>query len=150
MKDSTGNRRFWVVPVTEIDYKRLENYGKEWVKQLWLQVYDEVKNNLQCFRLTEQERAELEKNNLKFTEFLPFEEELLQKFDFNSIIRDRWTAQELIEHLGFNTIPQILGKSLRKIQNNYPELVDIKRTNTSTFYTLPIKKEVNKNIPKQK
>ena len=150
LKDATGNRRFWVVPVTEIDYKRLENYGKDWVKQLWLQVYEEIKNNLQCFRLTEQERAELEKNNLKFTEFLPFEEELLQKFDFKSIIRDRWTAQELIEHLGFNTIPQILGKSLRKIQNNYPELVDIKRTNTSIIYTLPIKKEVDKNTPKQK
>lgn len=115
-----------------------------------MQIYSEVKNNIQCFRLTRQEIAELEKNNLQFTEFLPFEEELLQKFDFNSMVRYKWTAQELISHFGFNTVPQILGKAMHKIETNFPEFVKIKRNNTSTIYTIPIKKEDSKNTFKLK
>lgn len=140
LKDESGNRRFWIIPVDKIDYERLKNYGKEFVMQLWLQVYDEVKDDFQKFRLTRVEREKLDKNNLVFTEFLPCEEELLQLFDFKSKEKQIWTSQELIKKFEFNISPQMLGKTINKIKNNYPNLVETTRKNTGNIYYLPIKK----------
>jgi len=145
LKDESGNRRFWIIPVEKIDYERLKNYGKEFIMQLWLQVYDEVKDNFQKFRLTREEREKLDKNNLAFTEFLPCEEEILQLFDFKSKERQIWTNQDLIKEFEFNISPQMLGKTINKIKNSYPDLVEIKRKNTGNIYYLPIKKK-NKKV----
>lgn len=135
-----GNRRFWIIPVEKIDYEKLKNHGKEFVMQLWLQVYDEVKGDFQKFRLSREEREKLNKNNLKFTEFLPCEEELLQAFDFKTDKRYEWTNKELIEKFNFQTTDTILGKTLNKIKNNYPELVEIKRKSKGNYYYIPLKK----------
>lgn len=140
LKDESGNRRFWVIPVEKIDYKRLETYGRDWILQLWLQIYYETKDNLQKFRLSKEEREKLNKSNLRFSEFLPGEEELLQKFNFDSIEKYRWTNQELIAKFNLNITPQILGKTLNKLKNIYPELIEIKRTSKGNVYCLPIKK----------
>lgn len=129
-----------MIPVDKIDYEKLERYGKDFVLQLWLQVYSEVKDNFQKFRLSKEEKELLNKNNLNFTEFLPCEEELLQAFDFNSNEKYIWTNKELIDKFNFNVTPQLLGKTLNKIKNNYPKLVEIKRKNTGNIYYLPIKK----------
>lgn len=145
LKDESGNRRFWIIPVEKIDYEKLKNYGNEFVMQLWLQVYDEIKENFQKFRLSREEREELDKNNLTFTEFLPCEEELLQLFDFKSKERQIWTNQNLIKEFEFNISPQMLGKTINKIKNSYPDLVEIKRKNTGNIYYLPIKKK-NKKV----
>lgn len=140
LKDESGNRRFWVIPVEKIDYQRLETYGRDWILQLWLQIYNETKDNLQKFRLSKDEREKLNKSNLRFSEFLPGEEELLQKFNFDSIEKYRWTNQELIAKFNLNISPQILGKTLNKLKNTYPELIEIKRTSKGNVYILPIKK----------
>lgn len=140
LKDESGNRRFWVIPVEKIDYKRLETYGRDWILQLWLQIYYETKDNLQKFRLSKEEREKLNKSNLRFSEFLPGEEELLQKFNFDSIEKYRWTNQELIAKFNLNITPQILGKTLNKLKNIYPELIEIKRNSKGNVYCLPIKK----------
>ena len=140
LKDSTGNRRFWVIPVETIDYKRLVKYGKGWIEQLWLQIYNETKDDMQKFRLTKEERATLEKHNLKFTEFLPCEEQLLQAFDFNAKERYEWTSKELIEKFNFKITDAILGKTLNKIKSNHPELLEIKRKSKGNYYYLPLKK----------
>lgn len=141
LKDETGNRRFWIIPVENIECERLKNHGKEFILQLWLQVYEEVKDDFQTFRLTKEEREMLNKNNLIYTEFLPCEEEILQLFDFKTRNRYVWTNKELIEKFQFNITPQLLGKTLNKIKDNYPELVEIKRKNTGYVYFIPIKKE---------
>ena len=74
LKDPTGNRRFWVIPITKIENQKLRDYGKYWIIQLWLQVYAEVKNDPDFFRIINQkEKEELIKNNLRFTSFLPCE-----------------------------------------------------------------------------
>lgn len=129
-----------MIPVEKIDYEKLERYGKDFVLQLWFQIYSEVKDDFQKFRLNKQEKEMLNKNNLKFTEFLPCEEELLQAFDFKSKEKYIWTNKELIDEFKFNITPQLLGKTLNKIKNNYPELIEIKRKNTGNVYYLPIKK----------
>ncbi len=59
--------------------------------------------------------------------------------------KEIWTNKELIEEFGFNITPQMLGKTLNKIKENYPELVEIKRKNTGNVYYLPIKHK-NKKV----
>lgn len=145
LKDSTGNRRFWVIPIKNIDIQKLESNGREWILQLWLQIYEDVTSynkrsgNFNIFRLTPEEREKLEKENLNYTEFLPYEEELLQTFNKDSI-KYEWTNRELIDAFFENATPVMLGRALNKIKNNFPELVEIKRTNIGNKYLLPIKK----------
>lgn len=138
LKDATGNRRFYVLHVEKIDYKKLENLGHNWILQLWLQAYDEVKKDLNCFRLTEEEQKLVMENNLKYTEFLPYEEELMSMIDFNSKDKTIWTNKDLLKLLP-NTTAQAIGRVLNKIENNYPNVLKIKRTSKCVTYLLKIK-----------
>ena len=75
LRDTTGNRRFWVVPVTKIDLKRLEQLD---VLQLWRQIYAVVNplsmdDKAECFRLENETKAFLEKSNKDFEALLPGE-----------------------------------------------------------------------------
>lgn len=54
--DPTGNRRFWSIPVENIDLNALTKLN---VLQLWAQVDELTKHNRQGFRLTRQEQTEL-------------------------------------------------------------------------------------------
>jgi len=147
LKDSTGNRRFYVMHVEKIDHKKLESLGYNWILQLWLQAYDEVKKNLNCFRLTEEEQKVVMENNLKYTEFLPYEEELMNMIDFNSKDKTIWTNKDLLKLLP-NATAQSIGRVLNKIENNYPNVVKIGRTSRGVTYLMKIKDEYlkkNKN-----
>ena len=73
-------------------------------------------------------------------EYLPGEEEILQKINFQTTVKWRWTSQELIQSLNLKITPQIFGKAINKIKDNYPDLIEIKRTNRGNAYYLPIKK----------
>lgn len=140
LKDSTGNRRFYVIHVEKIDHKRLESLGYNWILQLWLQAYDEVKKNLNCFRLTEEEQKAVIENNLKYTEFLPYEEEIINMIDFNSKDKTIWSNKELLKLLPTSTA-QAIGRVLNKIENNYPNVVKIGRTSKGVTYLMKIKDE---------
>lgn len=147
LKDSTGNRRFYVIHVEKINLKRLESLGYNWILQLWLQAYDEVKKNLNCFRLTEEEQKLVMENNLKYTEFLPYEEEIMSMIDFNAKEKNIWTNRELLKLLP-NATAQAVGKVLNKIENNYPNVVKIGRTSRGVTYLMKIKDDYlkkNKN-----
>lgn len=135
------NRRFWVISVEKIDHKKLESLGTNWIMQLWLQAYEDVKKDINCFRLTDEEKKLLRENNLKFTEFLPYEEELMNMIDFDAIDKKIWTNKELINKFFPNATSAMLGKVLNKIQNNYPEAVKIKRTSKGMSYTMKLKNE---------
>ena len=58
--DPSGSRRFWTIPVTEIDLDRLAVFD---ALQLWKQIEIEVAADRQCFRLTGAEREALAKRN---------------------------------------------------------------------------------------
>lgn len=132
------NRRFWTIHVEKINYKKLESLGNTWILQLWLQVYDIVKKDINCFRLTDEEKSLLRESNLRFTEFLPFEEELMNMIDFNSNDKKIWRNKELLELLP-NATAQAIGKVLNKIENNYPDAIKIGRTSKGVIYLMKIK-----------
>ena len=59
--DTTGNRRFWTVPVENIDLDGLKRID---ALQVWLQVWEQyAKHNLQGFRLTKEEQEMLALKN---------------------------------------------------------------------------------------
>ena len=90
--DETGNRRFATISIKEgisLDYAtQIVTFDS---LQFWAQIYSIVQEELKkgatiggCFRLTEQERADLEKRNSEFVKPLKGEEEVLDiltKFD---------------------------------------------------------------------
>lgn len=144
LKDSTGNRRFWVIHTENIQIEKLQRLGNKWIIQLWVQLYEVVKENLQCFRLNSDEREQLRINNLRFTEMLQYEEELMNLIDFNSKDKEVYTNKELAEILYkkcniMNVNSIVLGKTLNKIYDNYPEFLVIKRTNRGVRYHMKIK-----------
>ena len=58
--DVTGNRRFWTVPVTDIDLPALDKLD---IIQVWKQVEAETRDNPQGFRLTKEEVTALKARN---------------------------------------------------------------------------------------
>lgn len=136
-----GNRRFFTIKIKNIDNDRLEKLGNKWIEQLWLQAYYETKDNFQKFRLSPEEKEALNKRNHQFTELSPCEEELTLNMEFSGNIKEIWTSVEINENLlnGKYSSP-IIGKTISKLKNKFPDFIDIKNTNKGKLYTLPIKK----------
>ena len=77
--DRTGNRRFWTVPVENIDLDGLKEIN---ALQVWLQVWEQyAKHNLQGFRLTKDEQNLLSERNSKHERSLKSEDEILDILD---------------------------------------------------------------------
>ena len=73
--DRTGNRRFWTVPVENIDLDGLKEIN---ALQVWLQVWEQyAKHNLQGFRLTKGEQELLSERNSQHERSLKSEDEIL-------------------------------------------------------------------------
>lgn len=71
--DTTGSRRFWVVEISNVDFNQLETID---MLQIWKQAQEETKKNLQAFRLTDEEREQLQARNTKHERALPAQEEI--------------------------------------------------------------------------
>jgi predicted P-loop ATPase len=132
--DETGNRRFWTVPVVEIDLDALKNFD---AFQLYMQVYEQnAKNNIQGFRLTKDEQKELAKRNGKFEKTINAEMEirdiLLEAKDHD--LKQEMTASKFKDSylLLRNYDVSLIGKALKKIG------VEWRDTNKGTLYMLPI------------
>lgn len=141
LNESTGNRRFWTISVKNIDNKRLEKLGDDWIKQLWLQAYNEVKNDFQSFRLTSEEREELIRRNYNHTELTTCEEELALLMNFSGNLKEKWTSTEINEELLDKKYDAVrIGKAISKLKLKYPNYIEVKTVNGVKKYILPIKK----------
>ena len=77
--DRTGNRRFWTVPVENIDLDELKEIN---ALQVWLQVWEQyAKHNLQGFRLTKDEQNLLSERNSQHERSLKSEDEIRDILD---------------------------------------------------------------------
>lgn len=120
LRDETGSRRFWTVPVTVIDKKTLFSLPREWVNQLWFQAYRMYQENPNGFRLTDAEMKQLQEDNRAFEIPLPCEMEIKELLDF-TLPMDQWEwwrAGELARYINARDAVKV-GKALRKIVKSF-------------------------------
>lgn len=138
--DVTGNRRFWTIQLrTKVDTDRLFRLTDEWRVQLWAQVYVLYRSNQQGFRLTSEERAELERRNQQHLKTLDYELELKELFDWGIPEADwlEYSAAQLAERMRGCPSSRKLGRVLTKISRE-DNRVKSRVLMGKTLYKLPI------------
>lgn len=119
LKDETGTRRFWTVPVERIDKRALFSLRPEWVKQLWLQTYRMYQLDPSGFRLTDKEMERLQRNNQEFNAPLRYEAEIRELLDL-TLPPERWEWWRAVELIGEDRFPKNadsaqIGKALARV-----------------------------------
>ncbi|MCL2411494.1 MAG: hypothetical protein FWC97_07615, partial [Treponema sp.] len=132
--DETGNRRYWTVPINErMDLDALADFD---ALQLYLQVDQQAKNNIQGFRLTYDELEQLGERNSRHEKPVKAEPEIrdilagMEETDG----RQEITAVEFgAKYPALNKFDAIqIGRALKKIG------VESKKTKRNTLYLIPI------------
>ncbi|MCI9450021.1 MAG: hypothetical protein HFE30_07200 [Clostridiales bacterium] len=127
LRDETGSRRFWTVPITNIDKQSLFALSREWVSQLWGQVYQKYCENPKSFRLTDEEMKQLQTDNFSFTIPLPYEEEIRKILDYSIPPNkwDWWSAADLADRIGGGATARSIGKAFKKVCDELPQCAPI-------------------------
>lgn len=122
LNDDTGSRRYWVVQPTKIDVDALRNLDDDWIKQLWLQIYHTLYLvNPQGFRLTEEERERLQKENEQYSKPIPGEIEILEKLHWEAPV-EQWEWKKTcdildsmnLRHLNASQVGRVLTKLMTR------------------------------------
>jgi putative DNA primase/helicase len=104
--DTTGNRRFWVIPVTGIDV----NHGVD-MQQLWAEVKETMyREGQQNWFLSPDERAQLQESNELYRTQSSVEDLILEHVNFDSV----------------DTKPVQMTKLLRDLGVSNPRMADFK------------------------
>lgn len=150
LKDDTGSRRFWTVPLEYVDKKALFSLDRNFVDQLWFQVYQMYLQDKNGFRLTETEMNTLQADNHEFDMPLPFELEIKELLNYSLPVNEWewWKAGEFAQLLQGAPDYRRIGRALKKIANNpplpnppnppYPPQTN-KMVHGNTLYLLPMK-----------
>lgn len=140
LNDDTGFRRWWVIPVNQkID---MGNFTlPDNLHQFWAQCYAAVCENPQCFRLTGEERQQLEERNKEVMEMLPAEDELRLRFDLDAPIEKwNWVQPSVLKNLPDYDVSYYsakeIGAAIRAIMKDVPE-IQHKHSNRGTIYLIP-------------
>lgn len=119
LRDETGNRRYWTVPINNIDLKSVFKHSKEWYTQFWRQIHEDYKNNPKGYLLTAEEQNQLNENNEEFEADVYGEDEFLTVFDITAdeSLWNYCTTSEIVNILndknkGLNISSSQFGKSL--------------------------------------
>lgn len=117
LRDETGSRRFWTIPIETIDKQALFSISSEWVLQLWLQVYQLYLTDKNGFRLTDEEMQQLQIDNKDFDIPLPFEEEVRSMLNYDLPIEkwEWWRAVDLARQTPGNPTARQVGRVLSKV-----------------------------------
>ena len=145
LNDPTGSRRFWTVPVSDIDLDALDRIE---MPQLWEQIDEEVHGNRQCFRLTKEEQKMLAERNGDYELPLKGEQEVRDilediysedKDKNHRIVEREMTVSEFKEdHPSLNRFSATeIGKVLKHLG------YEGRHGNHGTLYTLPVKETVS-------
>lgn len=139
MNDETGSRRYWVVKPKQIDVERLKALSQEWLMQLWVQVYEQFYlKNPQGFRLTAEEREQLQRDNAQYSKPLPGEIELNDSLEWNCPV-SKWSwyrTTTIKQALNLPVTAAQLGKVLTKLANN-DSRIQMKAPKNQKQYLLP-------------
>lgn len=144
LRDETGSRRFWVVPVTQISVQQLLSISTEAVSQVWYQAYREWRENEDGYRLSGSERAGLEHDNAQFEASVQWQEELEDLMDWSIPDEDRqevsaaWLARNVLRN---GASARAVGKALGAIAKVHGNVVYVRKSSSRTWL-LPIKKSL--------
>lgn len=81
LRDETGNRRYWTIPVDKINLDKVFQYDSEWYTQFWRQIHDEYKKNPKGYLLTREEQDRVNGSNAEFEVEVYGENEFMDMFD---------------------------------------------------------------------
>ena len=94
--DETGNRRWWTIAVTKIDY--LHNID---MQQVWAE-YKNLLDNGESYLLDQQQNILLNNENELFQEIDPMEDMILKRFNWdNNTSTNPMTSSEVLQAIGF-------------------------------------------------
>ena len=130
LTDTSGNRRFWVVPVTAINY----NHGMD-MQQVWAEVKATLYNpNDRTWFLTSEERARLQESNEYYRTQSSVEDLILQHVDFNSITTEPVQMTQLLRDLGISNPRMADFKDAARILHD--KGIEPRRSNGKKIYDL--------------
>jgi putative DNA primase/helicase len=130
LTDTSGNRRFWVVPVTHINY----NHGMD-MQQVWAEVKETLYNpNDRSWFLTSEERARLQDSNEYYRTQSSVEDLILQHVDFDSITTKPVQMTQLLRDLGVSNPRMADFKDASRILHD--KGIEPRRSNGKKIYDL--------------
>lgn len=134
--DDTGNRRWWTIEVDEIDF----NHGLD-MQQVWAEVYSLWNAKDENTWLSSDELNVLNETNCEHEQIDPFEEKLLDMFDWcldwqnGSLLR--FTTTQVLEKIGYTKPTRAdatrMGKIIIKLTGRKP-----KKSNGALLHSLPL------------
>ena len=138
LKDDTGNRRYWVIHVDNIDKKQLFGMSKEDVFNLWGYVYSLYLEDNKGYLLNDVEREMVEVRNLEYMTERKYEAEIRYILDFTKPV-DKWEWVEPAKIAQyFRTVSaEQIGRVFSAVAKE-ERAVQKKRTGTGVTYYLPI------------
>lgn len=138
LKDDTGNRRYWVIHVDNIDKKQLFGMSKEDVFNLWGYVYSLYLEDNKGYLLNDVEREMVEVRNLEYMTERKYEAEIRYILDFTKPV-DKWEWVEPAKIAQyFRTVSaEQIGRVFSAVAKE-ERAVQKKRTGTGVAYYLPI------------
>jgi predicted P-loop ATPase len=105
LRDESGNRRYWTVPVVNIDLDKVFEYTPEWYTQFWRQIHAEYLQNPKGYLLTREEQEQVNARNSEYETDSYGEDEFMSFFD-TTADRSHWTdwktAAEIADLLNDN------------------------------------------------
>lgn len=140
LNDETGSRRFWVIHVDAIDVERLKNLPPGWAAQMWRQVFEELYvPNPQGFRLTAEERKELQRLNKVYEKPLPGEIEITDRLNFEQDVNHwvNYRVSSVIVNMDLMGVSAAqVGRVLAKLAKNDPR-IKVTNPHNVKHYLLP-------------
>lgn len=138
LRDETGNRRYWIVPVKQIDKNTLFSMSQEDIFNLWGYVYTLYLENKKGYLLNDLERETVNVRNLEYMINLKHEDEIRYILDFYKPV-EKWewvTPAELARQFK-NISSEEIGWILAKIMKE-EKAVQKSRSGCGVRYLLPV------------
>jgi len=119
LSDDTGNRRWWTITATDIDYQHNID-----MQQLWAEIYQIWMAGDAITYLSSEIQMEVDRSNELYEKLDPFVELLNTNYDWESTARRRITATDILIELGYTRPTRSdstrMGVTLKKMTGTNP------------------------------